>query len=211
MKARTRRFLSLDRFRLSTNCHLSIPIKTDSERCGTSFRGRCKGIRTEATHGARRGRERVGKSDSIKGLAQSIAKPAYLRLLTAEPASATCGARPDHRLPAHDLRRRSRAGARSPAPSGRESSIRLTPRPISGGPARPVDRSKQEKPAFDRRLQSELERLVPSWARVSGRQVLVTNGDGIIVAAVRHTAVQQSGRRQLATVPLEAGVISDAA
>ena len=28
------------------------------------------------------------QSDSIKGLAQSIAKPAYHRLLTAEPASA---------------------------------------------------------------------------------------------------------------------------
>src|ERR1051326_4134992 len=35
--------------------------------------------RAEAAHAS-------GRSDSIKGLAQSIAKPAYRRLLTAEPA-----------------------------------------------------------------------------------------------------------------------------
>ena len=42
-------------------------------------------VRTEAGDGARRHGECVLRSDSIKGLAQSIAKPAYRRLLTAEP------------------------------------------------------------------------------------------------------------------------------
>src|SRR5437764_15082064 len=44
-----------------------------------THRGEARMARAEAAHASTR-------SDSIKGLAQSIAKPAYRRLLTAEPA-----------------------------------------------------------------------------------------------------------------------------
>src|SRR6266446_6477720 len=61
--------------------------ESDSGRCGTSFRSKAdwdvaRGpamARAEAAHASAR-------ADSIKGLAQAIAKPAYRRLLTAEPA-----------------------------------------------------------------------------------------------------------------------------
>src|ERR1700738_2382052 len=51
------------------------------------FRTRCKAI-TEGAKGMARAHAASAcvQSDSIKGLAQSIAKPAYHRLLTAEPA-----------------------------------------------------------------------------------------------------------------------------
>ena len=147
-------------------------------------------------------------SDSIKGLAQSIAKPAYLRLLTAEPA----------------LRRAVPAliiafllticvGAvvqvldhRRQAVSETTNQIEATADYLSDRLAR-MDRSKLEKPGLDRRLQSELERIIPSWARVSGRRILVTNGDGVIVAAVRHAPINSGDGTAASPLPLEAGYI----
>src|SRR5262249_14081728 len=59
--------------------------ESDSERCGTSVR-----IDGDSEGEAGMGRAGAGlaaaRPDSIKGLAQSIAKPAYRRLLIAEPA-----------------------------------------------------------------------------------------------------------------------------
>jgi two-component system cell cycle sensor histidine kinase PleC len=147
-------------------------------------------------------------SDSIKGLAQSIAKPAYLRLLTAEPA----------------LRRAVPAliiafllticvGAvvqvldhRRQAVSETTNQIEATADYLSDRLAR-MDRSKLEKAGLDRRLQSGLERIIPSWARVSGRRILVTNGDGIIVAAVRHAPINGGDGSVASPLPLEAGYI----
>ena len=147
-------------------------------------------------------------SNSIKGLAQSIAKPAYLRLLTAEPA----------------LRRAVPAliiafllticvGAvvqvldhRRQAVSETTNQIEATADYLSDRLAR-MDRSKLEKPGLDRRLQSELERIIPSWARVSGRRILVTNGDGVIVAAVRHAPINSGDGTAASPLPLEAGYI----
>jgi two-component system cell cycle sensor histidine kinase PleC len=147
-------------------------------------------------------------SDSIKGLAQSIAKPAYLRLLTAEPA----------------LRRAVPAliiaflvticvGAvvqvldhRRQAVSETTNQIEATADYLSDRLAR-MDRSKLEKAGLDRRLQSELERIIPSWARVSGRRILVTNGDGVIVAAVRHAPINSGDGTAASPLPLEAGYI----
>jgi two-component system cell cycle sensor histidine kinase PleC len=60
---------------------------------------------------------------------------------------------------------------------------------------------------LDRRLQSELERIIPSWARVSGRRILVTNGDGVIVAAVRHAPINSGDGTAASPLPLEAGYI----
>jgi two-component system, cell cycle sensor histidine kinase PleC len=147
-------------------------------------------------------------SDSIKGLAQSIAKPAYLRLLTAEPA----------------LRRAVPAliiafllticvGAvvqvldhRRQAVSETTNQIEATADYLSDRLAR-MDRSKLEKAGLDRRLQSGLERIIPSWARVSGRRILVTNGDGVIVAAVRHAPINGGDGSVASSLPLEAGYI----
>jgi two-component system cell cycle sensor histidine kinase PleC len=129
-------------------------------------------------------------SDSIKGLAQSIAKPAYLRLLTAEPA----------------LRRAVPAliiafllticvGAivqvldhRRQAVSELISQIDATADFLADRLDR-LARSTDNRIGLDRRLQAELERMAPTWARAPGRQVLVANGEGIIVAAIRHAAV----------------------
>ena len=49
--------------------------------------------------------------------------------------------------------------------------------------------------------------MLPVWARVPGRQVLVANADGVIVAGVRHEAGAASGVAVLESVPLEPGII----
>ena len=128
-------------------------------------------------------------SDSIKGLAQSIAKPAYRRLLTAEPA----------------LRRAVPAliiafllticvGAIVQVADHRRQSIDdilkqiESTADIMADRVEAFERSKGERSGAQRRLQSELARMLPAWARVPGRQVLVANADGVIVAGVRHEA-----------------------
>ncbi len=147
-------------------------------------------------------------SDSIKGLAQSIAKPAYRRLLTAEPA----------------LRRAVPAliiafllticvGAIVQVLDHRRQAISDIVRQIEGSADFLVDRlerlerPKGDKPGSDRRLQTELERMMPAWARAAGRQVLVANGDGIIVAGIRHEIVSNADGTISATAPLEAGIV----
>src|SRR2546427_4787066 len=106
-------------------------------------------------------------SDSIKGLAQSIAKPAYRRLLTAEPAwrravpaliiafllTICVGAFVqilDHRRQAvADIIKQIDAGADI-----------LSDR---------IDRARADRSDFDRRLQSELDHVSPAWLRSPGR------------------------------------------
>ena len=68
-----------------------------------------------------------------------------------------------------------------------------------------LEQPKGDKP--DRRLQSELERTMPSWGRAPGRQVLVTNSDGVIVAGIRHELVSNADGTTGASAPLEAGMI----
>src|SRR6516165_4785236 len=128
-------------------------------------------------------------SDSIKGLAQSIAKPAYRRLLTVEPA----------------LRRAVPAliiafllticvGAIVQVLDHRRQAISDIIKQIEGSADFLVDRLErleQPKAGSERRLQSELERVMPSWARAPGRQVLIANADGAIST----------------TAPLEAGMV----
>jgi two-component system, cell cycle sensor histidine kinase PleC len=145
-------------------------------------------------------------SDSIKGLAQSIAKPAYRRLLTAEPA----------------LRRAVPAliiafllticvGAIVQVLDHRRQAISEIVKQIEGSADFLVERlqrleqPKGDKP--DRRLQSELERTMPSWGRAPGRQILVTNSDGVIVAGIRHELVSNADGTTGASAPLEAGMI----
>jgi two-component system cell cycle sensor histidine kinase PleC len=123
-------------------------------------------------------------SDSIKGLAQSIAKPAYRRLLTAEPA----------------LRRAVPAliiaflvticvGAFVQVVDHRRHAIGEVVRGMMGGAAFLAERLGRSSAAEDRRKQIELEHGIPAWALASGRQFLLINSDGLIVAAARGTLV----------------------
>src|SRR5499426_4229570 len=103
-------------------------------------------------------------SDSIKGLAQSIAKPAYRRLLTAEPA----------------LRRAVPAliiafllticvGAIVQVLDHRRQAVGELIKQIEGSADFLADRLDRlelaNKSGSDRRLQVELERMIPAWAR----------------------------------------------
>src|SRR2546430_9172316 len=145
-------------------------------------------------------------SDSIKGLAQSIANPAYRRLLTAEPA----------------LRRAVPAliiaflltvcvGAIVQVLDHRRQPISDLVKQIEGGAdflavrRQRLEPPKGDKP--DRRLQNELERTMPSWGRAPGRQVLVANSEGVIVAGIRHELVSNADGTTSASAPLEAGMV----
>ncbi len=145
-------------------------------------------------------------SDSIKGLAQSIAKPAYRRLLTAEPA----------------LRRAVPAliiafllticvGAIVQVLDHRRQAISDIVKQIEGSADFLVERlqrleqPKGDKP--DRRLQTELERTMPSWGRALGRHVIVANYEGVIVAGIRHELVSNADGTTSASAPLEAGMV----
>jgi two-component system cell cycle sensor histidine kinase PleC len=147
-------------------------------------------------------------TDSIKGLAQSIARPAYLRLLTAEPA----------------LRRAVPAliiafllticvGAVVQVLDHRRQAVIEVAKQMEGIADLLSDRLDRvegagvQRAGLDRRLQAELERAIPGWARAAGREILVANEDGEIVAAVRHEATSTAEGIQFVTKPLEAGVI----
>jgi two-component system, cell cycle sensor histidine kinase PleC len=145
-------------------------------------------------------------TDSIKGLAQSIAKPAYRRLLTAEPA----------------LRRAVPAliiafllticvGAIVQVLEHRRQAIGEVEKQINAVADLLVDRlDRLERSGSDKsggRLQTELERMMPAWARVPSRLVLVANADGVIVAGIRHEPVASADGPIVATAPLEAGIV----
>jgi two-component system, cell cycle sensor histidine kinase PleC len=131
------------------------------------------------------------QSDSIKGLAQSIAKPAYHRLLIAEPAlrravptliiafliTICLGAF----VQVVDQNRQKRA------------SIKRDLAAVADLLAERLDRIasvRQDRAATFERLQLLLPGLIPSWAMAAGRHVIVTGAD----------------RRVLARVPIETAV-----
>jgi two-component system cell cycle sensor histidine kinase PleC len=130
------------------------------------------------------------QSDSIKGLAQSIAKPAYHRLLIAEPAlrravptliiafliTICLGAF----VQVVDQSRQKRA------------SIKRDLAAVADLLAERIDRIasvRQDRAATFERLQLLLPGLIPSWGAAAGRHVIVIGAD----------------RRVLARVPIEAG------
>src|SRR5215210_4129320 len=130
------------------------------------------------------------RPDSIKGLAQAIAKPAYRRLLNAEPA----------------LRRAVPAliiafllticvGAFVQILDHRRQTIADLARQLEAGAdvlAERIDRARGGRNDFDRRLQDELDHMLPAWARTPNRFLLVTNADGIIIAALHHVLVNNA-------------------
>ena len=125
------------------------------------------------------------QSDSIKGLAQSIAKPAYTRLLTAEPAlrravptliiaflvTICLGAF----VQVIDQTRQKRATMKRDIAA------------LADILADRLDRltaSRQERAATIDRLQHILPGLLPSWGSASGRHVIVIGSDQRILARV---------------------------
>src|SRR4029079_13283178 len=126
-------------------------------------------------------------TDSIKGLAQSIAKPAYLRLLTAEPA----------------LRRAVPAliiafllticvGAFVQILDHRRQAIADLTRQIEADADVVAERIDAARPEPERRLQNDLDPMIPNWARILGRFVIVTNADGMITAGLHHVLVNRT-------------------
>jgi two-component system cell cycle sensor histidine kinase PleC len=130
------------------------------------------------------------QSDSIKGLAQSIAKPAYHRLLTAEPvlrravpiliiaflATICIGAF----VQVLDQKREQNAFAR---------------RDIVALAELLADRLERlEAPQRPERLQTLLPTLIPQWGAMRGRQVLLVDGDGQLLARTpTNSVVPESG------------------
>ena len=120
-------------------------------------------------------------SDSIKGLAQSIAKPAYRRLLTAEPLLrravpiliiafllTICVGAAVQML---DHRRETLAEMELALAAVGDLAAERLERPL----ARPSDAVL--------RPQEVLANALPNWALLSGRRFLLTNADGTLIAA----------------------------
>ena len=142
--------------------------------------------RAEAAHASAR-------SDSIKGLAQSIAKPAYRRLLTAEPAlrravpaliiafliTIAIGAF----VQVLDHRRNALAEATKDIDTIAEVLAQRLERPRKG------DRSN-----IWLRVQTELDQARTPRTTAAGRHILVSNPEGMIIAAAPEIA-GVTGRR----------------
>jgi two-component system, cell cycle sensor histidine kinase PleC len=145
------------------------------------------------------------QSDSIKGLAQSIAKPAYHRLLTAEPvlrravpiliiaflATICIGAF----VQVLDQKRQQSAFARRDIIA--LADLLAERLDHIGAPQRPE------------RLQALLPTLVPQWGSVHGRQVLVVDGDGQLLArSPTNMRMPESGQLfDLFTAPLTSAAV----
>src|ERR1700742_1147925 len=118
--------------------------------------------------------------DSIKGLAQSIAKPAYRRLLTAEPllrravpvliiaflATICVGAA----VQVLDQRRQTIDNAVLTLDAVAELAAERLSLPL-----------KEASDAITR-PQEILTRTLPAWATIGGRQFILTNADGVVMA-----------------------------
>ena len=127
-------------------------------------------------------RVRLLRSNSIKGLAQSIAKPAYRRLLSAEPllrravpvliiaflATICVGAL----VQVLEQRRQVVIGARQAIEA------------LGDQLALALDRPGRDARATTARTADALEHALPPWAAQGGRLVLVADADGTIVASV---------------------------
>ena len=136
------------------------------------------------------------QSDSIKGMAQSIAKPAYHRLLIAEPAlrravptliiaflvTICIGAF----VQVLDQTRQKR------------TSIKRDLSALADVLAERLDRAtpvRQDRAASAERLQSLLPGLVPSWGAAAGRHIIVTSPEQRIVARIPIDAPAENASR----------------
>ena len=178
-------------FRINELLTLDRSAKLDSNRCDSE----AAGVTSEpGAKGFPRGSKGMARahaanacvqSDSIKGLAQSIAKPAYHRLLIAEPAlrravptliiafliTICLGAF----VQVVDQNRQKRAA------------IKRDLAALADLLAERLDRIasvRQDRAANIERLQSLLPGLIPSWGIAAGRHVIVTGADQRILARV---------------------------
>jgi two-component system cell cycle sensor histidine kinase PleC len=158
------------------------------------------------------------QSDSIKGLAQSIAKPAYHRLLTAEPAlrravptliiafliTICLGAF----VQVIDQSRQKRAAVKRDLAA------------LTDLLAERLDRLasvRQDRAANIERLQSLLPDMIPTWGVASGRHVIITGADHRVLARIPvQNGLTGSDRvldvistAQLLAAPGQQGVVSD--
>src|SRR5882757_1792826 len=157
------------------------------------------------------------QSDSIKGLAQSIAKPAYHRLLTAEPAlrravptliiafliTICLGAF----VQVVDQNRQKR------------SAMKRDLAALSDILAERLDRLtsvRHERLLNIERLQELLPDLIPSWGIAVGRHVIITGADHRVLARVPIDGLAVNDRildiistAQLLVAPGQQGVVSD--
>ncbi|MGA9006352.1 MAG: PAS domain-containing sensor histidine kinase, partial [Xanthobacteraceae bacterium] len=131
------------------------------------------------------------RSDSIKGLAQSVAKPAYRRLLTAEPL----------------LRRAVPIlivafmlticiGAAAQVLDHRRQAVSDATQAIEALAdhlAAELDRPTREGPLHIVRSSGAIEKALPTWAAGAGRSILVADAGGTIIAATPD-APQMLGR-----------------
>ena len=156
------------------------------------------------------------QSDSIKGLAQSIAKPAYHRLLTAEPAlrravptliiafliTICLGAF----VQVIDQNRQKRAA------------IKRDLLALADILAERLDRLasvRQDRAANIERLQSLLPDLIPSWGIAAGRHVIITGADHRVLARVPIDGLGENDRvldiistAQLLAAPGQQGIVT---
>jgi two-component system cell cycle sensor histidine kinase PleC len=133
------------------------------------------------------------RPDSIKGLAQSIAKPAYRRLLTAEPAlrravptliiafllTICIGAV----VQVLDQRRQAISSATIDVDAVAEIVAARLERPLDKGDA-------------TQRIEDILRNAIPSWATLAGRRIFVANAEGKVVASTP-TNAGATGRQLL--------------
>jgi two-component system, cell cycle sensor histidine kinase PleC len=157
------------------------------------------------------------QSDSIKGLAQSIAKPAYHRLLIAEPAlrravptliiafliTICLGAF----VQVIDQSRQKRAAMKRDLAALSD----LLAERLNG-----LASIRQDRVANIERLQSLLPDLVPNWGIAGGRHVIITGADHQVLARVPVEAIGENDRvldaistAQLLAAPGQQGVVSD--
>jgi len=157
------------------------------------------------------------QSDSIKGLAQSIAKPAYHRLLTAEPAlrravptliiafliTICLGAF----VQVIDQNRQKRGATKRDLAA------------LSDILAERLDRLtsvRRERLNNIEHMQEQLPDLIPSWGIAYGRHVIITGADHRVLARVPIDGVGESDRildvistAQLLVAPGQQGIVSD--
>lgn len=157
------------------------------------------------------------QSDSIKGLAQSIAKPAYHRLLTAEPAlrravptliiafliTICLGAF----VQVVDQSRQKRASTKRDIAA------------LTDLLAERLDRLasvRQDRIANIERLQAILPDMIPNWAVAPGRHVIITGADNRVLAQVPTEGPGSSSRvldvistAQLLAAPGQQGSVND--
>ena len=152
------------------------------------------------------------QSDSIKGLAQSIAKPAYHRLLTAEPAlrravptliiaflvTIFIGAF----VQVIDQHRQKRAAMKRDLLALAD----LLAERIDRAAVTRDSRTSLDRAVSADRLQNLLPGLIPSWGIANGRHIIVVNAEQRILARVPIDAPQGAANRILdvisATQPL---------